>query len=179
MRSTRTRTSSSAKTPTSIRSLRPRRARASTGRTTRSRHRPSTFRASPAQLRASRASCATPPLLPPFSPPADSPSGWVRPPWPKAKRHQHQRRCWIHGSRVGGETAGEVESGSAGTSAPREGGEAAPGSGEAPGAGREPGCPGGRHLGRFCGVQLMSRANASLSSPTRSSLHDQPTSRCA
>ena len=43
-----------------------------------------------------------------------------------------------------GETADEVESGSAGTSAPREGGQVAPGSGETPGAGGSPAVqPGG------------------------------------
>ena len=48
------------------------------------------------------------------------------------------------GSGPAGETAGEVESGSAGDPAPREDGQVTPGSGEAPGAGGSPaGQPGG------------------------------------
>lgn len=51
-----------------------------------------------------------------------------------------------------GETADEVESGSAGTPAPREGGQVAPGSGEAPGAGGSPAVQPGGTSGDSVGI---------------------------
>lgn len=56
------------------------------------------------------------------------------------------------GSGPAGETADEVESGSAGDPEPREGGQVAPGSGETPGVGGSPAAQSGGTSGDFAGI---------------------------